>query len=161
MSNILLLFYSPIKNKSIPCFYNQFSKAFEDSGHDVLIVNNFIPKNTNEYICSDLIKKICDFNPNLIIAFNHTINEELYKKTNCPVIAFEADTIDVFANFNLMQKYQDRLYLGLLNQNRIKIVKNQLPWLKDKNILIIKNSTTLKPESLNQDINISCIATLI
>jgi len=161
MSNILLLFYFPSENRSIPCFYDQFAKAFEKKNHKVLLVNNFIPNQPREQINEYLIQKISDFNPDLIIAFNHIINQKIYEKTNCPVIAFEADTIEVFANSNLMEKYQDRLYLGILNKNRKTIVKEKLRWLKDDKILVIKSSTMLKPEKLNQDINISCIATLI
>ena len=161
MSKILLLFYFTSENKSIPCFYDQFAKAFEGKNHKVLLVNNFIPQQPREYIDKYLIQKISDFNPDLIIAFNHIINQKIYEKTNCPVIAFEADTIDVFVNSNLMEKYQDRLYLGILNKNRKTIVQEKLRWLKDDKILVIKSSTILKPEKLNQDINISCIATLV
>jgi hypothetical protein len=154
MSNVLFIFDAPVDSKNkILSYYDQFGSAFKNMNHNVLMVH----KSAISVKENDII----NFKPDLILSYNHVINEYIYKNTNCPVIAFEADTVDVFCEKHLIKKYQDRFYLGIAHSNRVGIIKQKYPWLKDERIIVIKNSTILETENLYQDINISCISTLV
>ena len=161
MSRVLILFFAPVFQKSIPNIYHQFAKSFQNHGHDVLLVNNFIHNKSNGHFEDGLVKKIIDFTPDLIISYNHVMNQEIYENTQCPLVVIEADTVEAFPNLDLLKKFQSRIYLGIVNTNRYNIIKENLPFISKDKIMIIKNSTILEPKSVNQDINISCIATLI
>lgn len=158
MSKIVMLFYAPIIK--MLSYYNQFATAFKELGHDVICINSYTGA-SNIDIHQDLIHKIIQFNPDLIISYNHMMDEEIYKKTHCPVIVVEADAFFMWHKQELLKKYQERCYIGVSHKNRIKVLCQDVSWFDQEKIIVTKNSTILKPENLKKDINISCIATLV
>lgn len=161
MAKVVVLYAASILSDKPTCYYGQLAQAFIDRGHSVLMINTLIGGFGLDIIEKKLSDEVIRFYPDLILSYNHVINEEIYSKTNCPVVAVEADTYDAFQNKDLLKKYREKLFLAIPNHSRFQLWKRNLPWIKDSHIITIKNSTLLKPEKIVQDINISCVATLI
>jgi len=162
MSNIAILFVGVDipKGKLVP-YYSQLAQSLNQN-HSVLAMNMFCDGFQSDFTHQDTEKEIVDFKPDLIIAFNNMITESIYKNTSCPVLIIEADEYNAFHNKNLLLKYINRNYIGVARKNRFSIWKNILPdFDKQNRIIEFKNSTLLKPQHLDQDINISIISTLV
>lgn len=159
MSKIVLSFISPVMGGKLLCYYDQFASSLKQN-HDVFCFNvfrNFYKENLNKAI-SD---KIIEIKPDLIICFNHVIDEKVYRNTDCPVLIIEADSFQSFANKTLIKKYLERIYLGVGHENRIKLYCDFLPFMKKDRIFTFPPATNLKNEKCKQDINISIISTVI
>jgi len=154
MSKVCIIFYACVPSLMPACHYEQIGLAFKNASHEVLMVNSrhSIPNKR-------ISEAICKFNPDLILTYNHVINELIYKMTNCPIVIIEADTFSHFSDKELIAKYQDRIFLAVPH-NRRELIARQVPLVRKDRIIIYKSSTLLKPEPTLMDINISFIGTL-
>ncbi len=129
MSNIILSYNWPYKTKNnispTMCYYDGLRIAFQNSGHNIMEINNanffhgnWSGSNDPVYIGSimdyesDIInQKVKTFNPDLIIAFNHCITKKMYEITNCPIFIIEGDSplSNFWFNKDLMLKNLDRV----------------------------------------------------
>ena len=160
MAKIAVLFYFPVFGVK-PCYYEQLETALIQGKHNVLSINTYVERCDNSHFTQDHISEIERFKPELIITFNHVMNKLIYNKTTCPVFVIEADTVKYFPNLELITDYQDRVWVGVAQEGRINLFKEKFPFLRSDRFVYYPNSTLLEKENIEQDINISCIATLI
>jgi len=92
-------------------FYEGFIKSLLKCGNDVRAINssNFLNKswhgyNATSWMVDDrkLVNDIRDFDPELIIAFNHSIPQVILNNTDCKIAVWDADSI---------QFYNDKQYI--------------------------------------------------
>ncbi len=74
MSKIVIIFYFPYFSKSLVSYYDGLVHALSEN-HDLLVVNNFDKSQLANFINEEQCQKIVDFHPDLIITFNHVIND--------------------------------------------------------------------------------------
>jgi len=160
MAKICIFFHLPYNTKKFAAYYDQLIGSLKKN-HKLLIIN-FIDINYQDEFCNQKIK---DFNPDLIISFNHAINEYIYNNTNCFVLVVEADLYpNGFFKIDLMSKYSEKIYIATANNNLRNRIKKLINFLDDNKFIILKNSTSfLDYESKHkiQDINISFIGTIL
>lgn len=160
MSKICIFFHLPHNTKKFAAYYDQLIDSLKIN-HNLLIIN-FIEIDHEDECCNQKIK---NFNPDLIISFNHAINEYIYKNTNCNVLVIEADLYpNGFFNIYLMSKYAEKIYIATANNNLRNRIKKLIDFIDKDKFIIIKNSTSfLSYETKNnvQDINISFIGTVL
>lgn len=167
MSKILVIFYQQIFDNDLnnfSIFYESLVKELSGYGNEVKIINNVLLKENwvseevnilpkNKEILIDDLKK---FNPDLIISFNNQIFQEIIVNTNCPILIFQADSIDFFTGKQLIRQYLDRYYFatfcGNLEMDKIRSLS-----FEDKKILNLNLSTSVKNEKIAKDKNISFI----
>ena len=162
MSKIAVLFYLPYFSKKLPSYYDQFISSLSEN-HDVLVVNNFDKSQLANFINEEQCQKIVDFHPDLIITFNHVINDFIYQYTNCNVLVIEADLYpNGFHNIDLINKYSDKIIIATANNNLRNRIKKLITNLKEDRFIILKNSTSLTPcKETDFKQNISFIGTLM
>jgi len=162
MSKIVVLFYLPYFSKKLPSYYDQFILSLSIN-HDVLVVNNFGKSQLANFINEEQCQGIVDFNPDLIITFNHVMNDFIYQYTNCNVLIIEADLYpNGFHNIGLISKYSDKIFIATANNNLRNRIKKFITNLKEDRFIILKNSTSLvscKENHIEQ--NISFIGTIM
>lgn len=151
MANILISFYQPnIQDDpaKVVCFYEQLAKVFIDSGNKVFLFNMcFMPPDSK--------KQIDEFNPDLIIAFNNQKCDFL-DEYDCPIVIWDADSIEFWRNLEIVKQNIDRYII-------FSSTKHQLPHYlkfgaKKNKVFYIPQATILKPKAIEQDKNISIIA---
>ena len=155
MSRICIIFYACVPTLMPVCHYEQIGFAFKNAGHEVLMVNSrhSIPNKR-------ISEAICNFKPDLILTYNHVIDELIYKITDCPIVVLEADTFSDFSNKELIKKYVYKVFIAIFHKNVVNLIERQIPFIGKDKIIIFMNSTSLKPEVIPMDINISFIGTL-
>lgn len=167
MSKILISFYQQIfanDVKNMAIFYESLAKELVSSGNDVKILNNYlIRKNWTDNVDIDqknkeiLIDSIKNFNPDLIIAFNNQICDEILANTNCPIIIYYADSIDFFTEKHLINKYKDRYYYITNIDEKSQTDKIRELGFNDDRILFLRAPTAIRNEKLEKTKNISFI----
>jgi spore maturation protein CgeB len=162
MSKIVIIFYFPYFSKSLVSYYDGLVHALSEN-HDLLVVNNFDKSQLANFINEEQCQKIVDFHPDLIITFNHVINDFIYQHTNCNVLIIEADLYpNGFHNIDLINKYSNKIFIATANNNLRNRIKKLITNLKEDRFIILKNSTSLascKETDFKQ--NISFIGTLM
>lgn len=132
-------------------FYRGMINKLTEYGNDVLFVN------INEFDNKKHIQEVINFSPNVIFAFNNTINETIIKNTNCKIVLFDADDICYYDNLKLIAKYKDRYYVASFYDKWIDYTA-ELGIQKNK-ICYIHPATTIKAENIEINKNISFIGT--
>ncbi len=142
------------------CFYDSLDKELIEMGHDVLWLNliqlYYISDNRSkkEWINS-WIDKVKKFQPDIIFTFNNQISEEIIKVTDCPIILFEADLSEFFANTDLIKKYKDRYYAAtFFEQGKKQYISLGF---RDDRIIPLHPATSVKRENKPKIHNISFI----
>ena len=158
MSKILITFLSPIfdNNKNnLVCYYDSLAKELIQNGNNVKLANMI---NCNTNISNDALSEITHFNPDLILAFNNQITEDIIKSTNCKIILFEADLVVFFNNLDLLKKYLDRYYMVTFYDEYIKSYEKL--GFANANIIKLHPATAVQREIKEQDKNISFIGSM-
>lgn len=141
------------------CFYDSLNKELTKKGNDVLCLNTikefFLDKSSLKEWISSWIDKIKDFNPDIIFTFNNRIFEEIIKVTNCPIVLFEADLVNMFVKTELIKKYKERYYMVTFYDKYIDDYKN-LGFSDDK-IMLLHPATSVQSEKIEKRNNISFI----
>lgn len=167
MANVLILYIQPILDfnnpNSMVCFYESLSKELINNGNNVLCLNLLKYKKYNEYTfaketkyTNDIISRIKLFNPDVIIAFNNQITEEIIKCTNCPILLAEADDASRFSGLELIKKYNDQYYMVSFSPGFDEKTYINLGFSRDK-IILLHMATSVQCENLPKDKNISFI----
>ncbi len=152
----------------LPCFYEQFLDALKAHGNEVLV---FIPHEFNLYAFmsqntlqkdideEQLRQDIITFNPELIISFNHAVYNKLLNITNCPFIIWNADLCDRWNQLDVIKENVDRFTFFCFGKPSIKNIKAYFPNVLPSQIHVAEPATSIKPENIAQDKNISFIGT--
>ncbi len=155
MSKILITFIQPILDNNpnnLICYYEGLIKELNRFGNDVLRLNLI-----TKYNKSKTLNKIKQFSPDVIFAFNNQIKEDFIKVTNCPIVLFDADSIDLFNNIDLIKKYQER-YFMVTSYEGWDDRYSKLGFSKNR-ICSIHPATAIQSKPLEKDKNISFIGT--
>ena len=171
MSNILIFNHSEIiernQYKNI-CFTEGLIKTFLIRGHKVknLITNNYlydpwcglnILKHNINY--KNLLKKIKDFNPDLIISFNNSKLPNIEKELECPIVIWEADKFYFFSDKRSLMENSSRYFFFSLSLNGQNQFIKYFGAAKEK-IFFMPLSTSIQSKIIKQDKNISFIGKL-
>lgn len=154
MSKILITYVQPVLDNdpnNLICYYEGLINELNRFGNDVLRINLMVKYRNKR----EILNKIKQFSPDIIFTFNNQIKEEFIKLTDCPIVLFDADSIDLFNNLDLIKKYQDRYYM----------VTSYEGWddryskigFSEKKVCSIHPATAIQAESLIKDKNISFI----
>lgn len=172
MANILVLFHQEIivpneQSPQIVCYYEAFAKELVKCGNNVNVINtNYLKQYWSNKITKlgeqekeKFISGITQYKPDLIFTFNNQLFLELIDKTDCPVCCFDADSIDLFPNKELITQIADRYYIftcykGWENSHYTNL------GIKPENIGYINAATAIQREDLKKDKNISFIGSV-
>ena len=108
-------------------FFESFSKELEACGNVVQLINNAYygihKKNftKNKAYEQYILNNALDFNPELIITFNHMILDAILEKTDVPVVIFDGDELRYFGGLSTIRK----------NLKRYKIFSIVKEWRQD------------------------------
>ena len=171
MSNILIFNHSEIiernQYKNI-CYIEGLIKAFLIRGHKVsnIITNNYlydpwcglnILKNNINY--KNLLKKIKDFNPDLVISFNNSKLPNIEKELECPILIWEADKFYYFSNpFSLKANSSRYFFISSSLNGRDQFIE-YFRATKEKTFFM-PHSTSIQSKIIKQDKNISFLGKL-
>jgi hypothetical protein len=167
MSKIIFSLTSGLPNSSkIPCFYEGFVNALVREGNEVLvIVNNKIVENCwkNNIPASNLNtekfkKKILDFNPDLIFAWNNSLCEGISELVTCPIIVYGVDSPAVFVDVENFKKNLQRYHIIIVAEQFVEMI-NQNFGKNYQSLNIVGFATEIRAQKLVQDKNISFIGT--
>jgi spore maturation protein CgeB len=156
MANIIISFCQFQINsdsKNIVCYYEQLIKVLTDNGNNIFVIN--VSFFLNKYK-AHLKKQIDEFNPDLIIAFNNQKPDFLDDDYECPIIIYDADSIELFNDVAKMKENIDRYYFFSICK---EWTKNYLALgAKKEKVFFIPPATILKPLPIKYDKNIAIIA---
>lgn len=149
-------------------FVQGFINTLIRSGNDVLninclrIVDNLLnPECKNSQIKEFLLKKLNNFNPELIIVFNNMLPDVFFiEKTKCPIILYVADGCDFLANRSLIKKYQHRYWFFNLNKSIYDSLKANFSFIKKERFIDFGYATDFRRRKMLQDINVSFLGTI-
>jgi hypothetical protein len=147
-------------------FYDGFIKALLRCGNDVKAINSsaFLKKPWNgenhlsSFIDADrLTEEVKNFAPDLIIAFNHSIPREALDNTNCPVIVWDADSLQFYNDKEYLRENMDRYFFFCFSKAG---VQNALTFgAPEEKVHLVYAGTAIEAEDIPQDKNISFIGT--
>jgi hypothetical protein len=171
MSNILIFNHSEIieKNKRHNiCYTEGLIKSFLIRGHKIknIITNdylldawcglNILRSNINYKY---LLKKIKDFNPDLIISFNNSKLPNIEKELECPIVIWEADKYYYFSDKYNLKKNSSRYFFFSSTLNGHSQFIKYFGAEKNK-IFFMPHSTSIKNIIIKQDKNLSFLGKL-
>ena len=94
-------------------FFQNISNALLENGNDVfqLVVNEIpgYPKE-NKKVEAEVVEKIKAFKPDLILSPNHDIPLSVLNGTDCPIIAYTADSPAYFKNREYIKTHPERYF---------------------------------------------------
>jgi hypothetical protein len=171
MSNILIFNHSEIIDRNQYqniCYTEGLIKAFLIRGHKVknIITNNYlydpwcglnILKDSINY--KTLLKKIKDFNPNLIISFNNSKLPHIEKELECPIVIWEADKFYYFSDKINLKKNSSRYFYFSSSLNGHNQFIKYFGAKKEK-IFFMPHATSIKSRIIKQDKKISFLGKL-
>ena len=127
------------------------------------MANSFVSMDKVFDFSHETLEKIKNFKPDLIISFNHVINNEIYQSTNCPVFLIEADSYPhAFNDISLIKKNVERIWFGTITNFRILRAQSMIDYLNKDRFILFKNSTSMSPDyNKKPEINIGFVGTII
>lgn len=161
MTRILISYYKTqeISIKKTLVFWDGLAKELIAAGNDVFLLNTACcncyhsNKPIQNDIATELIKRIDDFNPELIITFNHRIIEDILNKYDVPTIIWDGDELSYFCDLDYIKKYKKRYKIfSIVN----KWKQDYLDFgFKENQILYIPPATAIKKDNITQKYNVS------
>lgn len=168
MANVIISFYSGFYINScwqIGGYYEALINELEKSGNQVLVIisNDFVfPPWGGDNILKGgidkikLKKRIQNFSPDLIIAFNNATLKELDAWVDCPFVLWDADSWVYFCDKERIKKNKDRyIYFSYSSYGYQEYCKELSP--KKENVFIVKSATALSNQNLNKNNNMTFI----
>lgn len=156
---IFLTFFNGIKNGkdkyAIPLFYEAFINGLKDNGNDVF---TYIHKNWNlqgDNIPLDLLNKIKNFNPDLILIFNNKFYD-ISTYFECPIAIYEVDSPLYYGNKDKLKANPNRYKYFVPSTNSIDILRNDFG-VDKKNILLVPFFTEIRAKNSENLFNICFI----
>jgi hypothetical protein len=171
MANILIFNHSEIIEKNQRrniCYTEGLIKSFLIRGHNVknIITSNYlmdawcglnILKSNINY--KYLLKKIKDFNPDLIISFNNSKLPNIEKELDCPIVIWEADKFYFFSDKYNLKKNSSRYFFFSSTLNGHSQFIKYFGAKKEK-IFFMPHSTSVQCKIVKQDKNITFLGAL-
>jgi hypothetical protein len=152
--------------KELYCYYDQFTKALEEAGNEVLVMtsdriirNGWSSNNhfsdVNEVKLDEYIK---NFAPDLVIAANNVLYNHVPKIVDCPIVVFGADKAVGFADKEDLRKNANRYHFIYETPDCGKQIEDLFS-SKSSRMIMMPTATNIRAESLEQSTNISFIGT--
>jgi hypothetical protein len=167
MAKILLSTVSGLPNpNNVPCFYEGFINALLREGNDVMlmITNQFI----DEFWTKNKLKSMIDqqevdstiknFNPDLVITFNHSLYNKIPKLVDCPIAVWGVDAAPMFAGKSGLKKNISRYQMICSTEDFYSSMKEYFGAKKDQ-LHTIEFATDFQAEPLDQTTSISFVGT--
>ncbi len=162
MAKILISYFS---FDDVDVTYDSIAKELKNNNNDVLKFNisGIIDFNgtedsklTNKYY----LKKIKEFDPDIVFSFNNSFPPNLIKILDCEIFIFDADNPNFFWNKEYLLKNSDSYkFIGMMSGSK-KIYENFLGReLKQNEYLYLPPASAMKSENLQKSNNISFIGT--
>jgi hypothetical protein len=118
MAEILMICHQEIIERDVSkvlCYYESLAAKLAGCGNRVSLLNvrPLKPYYDSSFVreAGPVLEDIRRIKPELIIAFNNQITEEIIRATDCKVALFDADSTELFAAKDLIRKYHDRYYM--------------------------------------------------
>lgn len=168
MAKIFLSLYSGIPNpKKLPCFYEGFINALLREGNEVmLMVNNSFfddgwKKNSLHPGITEvdgLKRSIKKFSPDLAIAFNNSLYEDIPQLLECPIAIWGVDSPAIFPGKKDIKKAVDRYSFICATEDFYPLIREHFG-AKTNKIHTVYFATDFEAEKIKQDKNISFVGT--
>jgi hypothetical protein len=116
MAKILISYFrsDEISAGTTLCFFQSLFEELVNCGNDVLAINDayygmFATGQTdNRSVERYLLQEAVDFDPDLIISFNHRILLKILETIDVPVVIYDGDELRFFADLDVIKKNIDR-----------------------------------------------------
>ncbi len=167
MARLLISFPATIFDQGqyrLAVFYEGFLKALYVNGNELFILNSaeYLPRSWDgenilrkEIFSKRLISDIIDFNPELIITFNHSIPKIILESTSCKVAVWDADSIEFYNDKDYIKKHIDRYEFLTFSETGIDSAKKF--GAAANKIHLIYAGTEVQAENIPLQANISFI----
>lgn len=156
MARIFISFLQPIVDgdkASLFCYYEGLAKELVRCGNQVLFLNTAWCFSGEPH--ARMLQEVVDFDPELIVTFNNQISSRMLKKTNCPVLLVDADTVDYFANLDCIREYNDRYFAATFYEGlEADYIKTGVA---KQRVFALHQATAVQRQDVPQDKNISFI----
>ncbi len=167
MAKLLISFPAHIYDKGqyrLVVFYEGLLKALKENGNELFIINSaeYLARFwdgdnilKNEISKNKLISDVIDFDPELIIAFNHSIPSVVLENTTCRVAVWDADSIEFYNDKNYIKKHMDRYYFLAFSKAGVQNAINF--GAKKDRVHQVHAATEVQAETIPVNTNISFI----
>lgn len=148
---------SVIKKGAMDSFFQNIVDALKDNGNDVFLLRMDLEWK-NDWFSKKQLEKVLKFNPDLIITPNHNVPLALLEKTDCPVIAYTADSPAYFRNQDYIRKNAERyLFMHGGWENIFPKILKQNFGIKDEQNFFAGHMTAVKAKECEIKRNIGFI----
>jgi hypothetical protein len=167
MAKIFISFYNAVQDDdnplAMPCFYDSLIHELKNNGNQVLVFfsSDYYPFSWSfkeaeiKVDLSATIKKLRDFDPDFIIAFNHSYLD-ISNYFECPIVIWEVDSYQMYADKDIIHKNPDR-YVFFAASTKTR--QETMNLFKTRNVHYVPFTTAVKSENKEKKINISFIGT--
>lgn len=162
MAKIFLSFYNAVPKlgdrPGASPYYEGFVKGLVDAGNDVLVFqsNMFFNLSKDAEKCTRAIKKRLDeFSPDLIIAFNN-YGPQYASMVDCPIIIYGVDSPNDYYNKDAIVANRGRFRFLALSAPEVEALKRNYG-VKDGDVGTISLFSEVRAENVEQTIPISFI----
>jgi|GEM_PF-653915 len=161
MARIIVSYY---KIQEVPvgevlCFWDGFVQDLKAAGNDVFLINTayFNPYGSNEVknkrLDQLLLEKAKQFDPQLIITFNHRIPKSFLETFDVPIIAWDGDELSFFCDLPYLKEHIDRYNIFTISKG----------WIHDytefgfrpEQISFVPQATAVRKMDIEQTMNVS------
>lgn len=163
MANILLSangFFRAFSQNSLEPYIESFIKELQQNANHVqsciladYTANNYVTKKIK---LMSLLKKIKNFHPDLIIAFNNALLPAIVKNTKCPILIVGSDTPVYWQNKKMILNNPSRYSVALFNMDCSAAIEEELS-IPRKRHLLIPYSTAIHCKNTAKRFDISFI----
>ena len=167
MAKLLISFPAHIYDEGkyrLVTFYDGFLSSLKKCGNELFVINsaeylhqfwdgcNHIQKGISE---KKLLKDVLEFNPELIISFNHSIPKVILENTDCKIAVWDADSIDFYNDKEYIKKNISRYTFLAFSEAG---VTNALNFgASASKVHFVNAATEIRAEEIMVDKNISFI----
>jgi hypothetical protein len=147
-------------------FYSSISDALVEQGNNVFKLDILsycsadFNLNTLKLENPKLLDEVKDFKPDLVIATNNALPDELANSLTCDICLLDADNPLYFFNKKNILKYPNKYkFIGMQSYSSNLYEQFFKDAFKEENFLLMPSATTMVSEELKIDKNISFIGT--
>lgn len=169
MARVLLSFSAHLYFQGsfqLGCFYSGLVDAMSEQGNEVMVINsaeflhnswNSMRQNLPGYFAKkDIIDRVKTFDPELVIAFNHSIPIEVEEACHCPIVIWDVDSVDFLSDKDYIRSNIDKYTFFDLSRDGAHQTVKQLG-AKPGNVHVIRAATAIKAEKKPIQQNIAFI----
>ncbi|MBQ8281425.1 MAG: glycosyltransferase family 1 protein [Lachnospiraceae bacterium] len=146
-------------------YYEAFIDELRQLGNDVLVVNtaffNTYESNVVRHKELDrmILKKAQDFNPDLIITFNHRIPQCILDNIDVPVIIWDGDSPLYLCDVDHIKENADRYKIFSISKEWYQDYMDM--GFKSDSYAFMPNATSVRKKDMEQNMNITYLGTRI